>query len=130
MIGILVDQTIFDQQLKLKFPMIFNHLKNVNFPISAVTFKWFICMFVGSLPNETAFQAWENFFFEGHRSLFLVAASVFKLNHNIILESDSVEVSFLLKNSTKSLFYFNQLLETAEDINGFYPENIYDMYVL
>jgi hypothetical protein len=34
MIGIQVDQTIFEQQLRKKFPLVVNYLDNMHFPTS------------------------------------------------------------------------------------------------
>ena len=52
MIGITIDQAIFEELFTKKFSNLANHLVGVNFPISAVTFRWFICLFFGSLSTE------------------------------------------------------------------------------
>ncbi len=49
-----MDQGIFENLFTQKFPGIYRALADFNFPLSAVTYKWFMCLFSSSLFPEVA----------------------------------------------------------------------------
>lgn len=49
-----VDQRIFDEIFSKKLSPLFVHLNAINFPLSAVTYRWFMCLFINSLPSEVS----------------------------------------------------------------------------
>eukprot|EP01119_Soliformovum_irregulare_P013399 TRINITY_DN3555_c0_g1_i4.p1 TRINITY_DN3555_c0_g1~~TRINITY_DN3555_c0_g1_i4.p1 ORF type:complete len:1271 (+),score=446.37 TRINITY_DN3555_c0_g1_i4:64-3813(+) len=123
MMGVLVDHAVFEKQLIKKVPVVGNLLLNLGFPITAVTVKWFVCLFFTSVPSETALQVWDCFFSEGFSVMFPVGAAIFKLNTKALTQCQQIEVSFLLKSNPRKLFDFQQLLQTGlKEIEGFFDE--------
>lgn len=52
LVGLFVDQSVFEEQLRKKMPHLTQHFTTINFPISAITSKWFMNIFFGSVPTE------------------------------------------------------------------------------
>ncbi len=62
-------------------------------PISLCTTSWFMSLFIGTLPIESVLRVWDILFYEGSRTLFRVALTIFKLGEAKIREvSDSMEL--------------------------------------
>ena len=62
-------------------------------PISLCTTSWFMSLFIGTLPIETVLRVWDVLFYEGSRTLFRVALTIFKLGEERIKEvSDPMEL--------------------------------------
>lgn len=62
-------------------------------PISLCTTSWFMSLFIGTLPIETVLRVWDVLFYEGSRTLFRVALTIFKLGEQRIKEvSDPMEL--------------------------------------
>lgn len=50
-----------------KLPRFAAHLASYSVDISLVTFNWFLCIFVDSLPVDLFLQVWDAFLFEGSK---------------------------------------------------------------
>ncbi|CAF9930163.1 hypothetical protein IMSHALPRED_008096 [Imshaugia aleurites] len=62
-------------------------------PISLCTTSWFMSLFIGTLPIETVLRVWDMLFYEGSRTLFRVALTIFKLGEQRIKDvSDPMEL--------------------------------------
>ena len=62
-------------------------------PISLCTTSWFMSLFIGTLPIETVLRVWDVLFYEGSRTLFRVALTIFKLGEQRIKDvSDPMEL--------------------------------------
>ena len=62
-------------------------------PISLCTTSWFMSLFIGTLPIETVLRVWDVLFYEGSRTLFRVALTIFKLGEQRIkVVSDPMEL--------------------------------------
>ena len=62
-------------------------------PISLCTTSWFMSLFIGTLPIESVLRVWDILFYEGSRTLFRVALTIFKIGEAKIREvSDSMEL--------------------------------------
>ncbi|MCJ1305244.1 hypothetical protein MMC08_008058 [Hypocenomyce scalaris] len=61
--------------------------------ISLCATSWFMSLFVGSLPVESALRVWDLLFYDGARTIFRVALAIFKLGERDIRDvGDAVEV--------------------------------------
>ena len=78
MVGTIVDQEVFDDQLRQKFPHIMEHMERYELPLAVVTTKWFMCLFIGSLPTETVLRIWDLFFYHGSPVIITIALSLVK----------------------------------------------------
>ena len=54
--GVLVDQRIFIELLRIKMPQLVAHLQTVELDLALLAFKWFMCLFTNCLPDEVADQ--------------------------------------------------------------------------
>ena len=52
--GVLVDQRIFIELLREKMPLLVRHLQSVELDLALIAFKWFLCLFSNSLPEEVS----------------------------------------------------------------------------
>ncbi|KAH9544382.1 hypothetical protein CY35_13G116300 [Sphagnum magellanicum] len=80
--GCHVEQRVYKDMFKKKFPRLATHLENIEFDVSLVTTEWFLCLFAKSLPSETTMRVWDVMFNEGANTLCLVALAIFKVTHN------------------------------------------------
>ncbi|PRP80514.1 RabGAP/TBC domain-containing protein [Planoprotostelium fungivorum] len=122
MIGILVDQSMFDSQMDSKMPDVTEHLQSESFPCSAVTFKWFICIFWGILPTETTLQIWDWYFLDGLKVLMVFSACIFRHLQRRILNNDSLHISMLMTNAPKEIFDISVLFKLYGELSVFYDE--------
>ncbi|MCJ1451985.1 hypothetical protein MMC28_002325 [Mycoblastus sanguinarius] len=62
-------------------------------PISLCTTSWFMSLFIGTLPIESVLRVWDVLFYEGSKTLFRVALTIFKLGEQRIKDvSDPMEL--------------------------------------
>ena len=62
-------------------------------PISLCTTSWFMSLFIGTLPIETVLRVWDMIFYEGSRTMFRVALTIFKLGEQRIKDvNDPMEL--------------------------------------
>lgn len=73
-------------------------------PISLCTTSWFMSLFIGTLPIETVLRVWDMIFYEGSRTLFRVALTIFKLGEQRIKDvSDPMELFQVVQNLPKGM---------------------------
>jgi hypothetical protein len=65
MIGTHVDQHVFKQIISTKVPVVHNILTDTNVQLELISLQWFLCVFLNTLPLETALRIWDVFFFDG-----------------------------------------------------------------
>ena len=73
-------------------------------PISLCTTSWFMSLFIGTLPIESVLRVWDVLFYEGSRTLFRVALTIFKFSEQRIKTvGDSMELFQVVQGSPKGL---------------------------
>jgi hypothetical protein len=60
-------QCVLKDLIAEKFPRLSSHLAYYSVDISLVTFNWFLCIFIDSLPVDLFLQVWDAFLFEGSK---------------------------------------------------------------
>ena len=60
-------QRVLKELIAEKLPRLASHLADYSVDISLVTFNWFLCIFVDSLPVDLFLQVWDAFLFEGSK---------------------------------------------------------------
>ena len=60
-------QRVLKDLIVEKLPRLASHLAEYSVDISLVTFNWFLCIFVDSLPVDLFLQVWDAFLFEGSK---------------------------------------------------------------
>ena len=72
-----VDQLVFRHLVGASFPRLTAHLEALGVQVAGVSSQWFLCLFVNSLPLESALRVWDSFLFEHCASvLFRVALAL------------------------------------------------------
>lgn len=80
--------------------------------VSLATTAWFMSLFVGTLPIECVLRVWDCLFFEGSKTLFRVALSIFKTCEGTVLGlGDPMEVFQLVQSFPRGLLDANALME-------------------
>ncbi|KDO31409.1 hypothetical protein SPRG_04025 [Saprolegnia parasitica CBS 223.65] len=104
MVGSRVDQHVFHALVAQKLPDVASHLSTLHVHLAPLTFKWFLCLFVNSLPLETTLRVWDVFFAEGAKVIHRIGLTLLKLHADAILACDEAfDVYETLKFSTESL---------------------------
>lgn len=114
LVGSVVDLRIFRYFFRWNFPRMDNHLEKHEFQTSATVTKWFMCIYVNTLPTGTVFRIWDCFFYEYSGVLFHIAAGIFKMHEKQIMETnDSVGLYELINNITATLFDADTLMKVS-----------------
>ncbi|KAK3318823.1 hypothetical protein B0H66DRAFT_475418 [Apodospora peruviana] len=75
---------------------------------------WFMSCFIGTLPTETVLRVWDVFFYEGSRTLFRIALTIFKLAENEIKAvADPMEMFGVVQAFPRRLIDCNALMEAC-----------------
>ncbi|POS88118.1 hypothetical protein EPUL_001092 [Erysiphe pulchra] len=83
-------------------------------PITLCTTAWFMSCFIGTLPIETTLRVWDSFFYEGSKTLFRIALTIFKLGESQIRAvTDPMEIFQVVQGIPRSMIDCNHLMETC-----------------
>ncbi|KAK3389182.1 hypothetical protein B0H63DRAFT_389239 [Podospora didyma] len=75
---------------------------------------WFMSCFIGTLPTETVLRVWDVFFYEGSRTLFRIALTIFKLAESEIKAvTDPMEMFGVVQAFPRRLIDCNALMESC-----------------
>lgn len=75
---------------------------------------WFMSCFIGTLPIETVLRVWDVFFYEGSRTLFRIALTIFKLGEREIKAvQDPMEMFGVVQTFPRRMIDCNTLMETC-----------------
>lgn len=90
-------------------------------PITLCMTAWFMSCFIGTLPIETTLRVWDSFFYEGSKTLFRIALTVFRLGEQEIKAvSDPMEIFQVVQTIPRRLVDANQVMEAFfRKRNGF-----------
>ena len=92
MFSVLVDKAL---------PDISKHLEKLEIPYCNLADRWFLCLFVDSLPLEFTLRIWDLMFLDGISIIFRSALALFSLSQDIILAAREYELlSTVLMNLT------------------------------
>jgi hypothetical protein len=75
---------------------------------------WFMSCFIGTLPIETVLRVWDIFFYEGSRTLFRIALTIFKAGEAEIKSvGDPMEMFGVVQSIPRRMLDCNALLEAC-----------------
>jgi hypothetical protein len=70
--------------------------------------------FIGTLPIETTLRVWDSFFYEGSKTLFRIALTIFKLGEQEIKAvTDPMEIFQVVQTIPRRLVDANEVLDTC-----------------
>ena len=90
-------------------------------PITLCTTAWFMSCFIGTLPIECVLRVWDSFFYEGSKTLFRIALTIFKVGEKEIMNvSDPMEIFQVVQTIPRRLIDASALMEACfKKRNGF-----------
>ncbi|XP_069694443.1 TBC1 domain family member 2B-like isoform X2 [Periplaneta americana] len=119
--GAQIDQRVLKDLIAEKMPRLSSHLLLYSVDISLVTFNWFLCIYIDSLPVDLFLRVWDAFLFEGSKVLFRYALAVLKLNETEVLnQTDYVSILTTLKSRVENLTDVDCVTRVAfQELNPF-----------
>ena len=87
MIGVLVDQRIFNDLIDETLPKISAKFKELSFDTSLFSIQWFVCLFCKNLQSKLIEIVFDNLFIDGSIVLFKIGLVILKLLENEILKA-------------------------------------------
>ncbi|KAI2629417.1 RabGAP/TBC [Xylaria nigripes] len=90
-------------------------------PITLCMTAWFMSCFIGTLPIESTLRVWDVFFYEGSKTLFRIALTIFKLGESEIKTvGDPMEIFQVVQTIPRRILDANSLMEACyKRRNGF-----------
>lgn len=88
MAGSRADQRVFSDLVQQKLPALYQHMQRLGVDFEPFTLKWFLCLFLNTLPFEPVMRIWDVFFCEGSHVLLRVGLALLKLNQPRIMACD------------------------------------------
>ncbi|KAI0970055.1 RabGAP/TBC [Xylaria arbuscula] len=90
-------------------------------PITLCMTAWFMSCFIGTLPIESTLRVWDVFFYEGSKTLFRIALTIFKLGEPEIKKvGDPMEIFQVVQTIPRKIIDVNGLMEACyKRRNGF-----------
>ncbi|KAG0257576.1 TBC1 domain member 9 [Actinomortierella ambigua] len=86
LVGVLVDQRVFDSLVSTTLPILTSHLKDaLGMDLGTLTVPWFVCLYLSTIPFPLSARVLDCFFFEGPQFLFMLGLAVLKLNEHTLL---------------------------------------------
>ncbi|XVE75298.1 hypothetical protein DITRI_Ditri12bG0083400 [Diplodiscus trichospermus] len=110
-----VDQLVFEELVRERFPKLVNHLDYLGVQVAWVTGPWFLSIFMNMLPWESVLRVWDVLLFEGNRvMLFRTALALMELYGPVLVTTkDAGDAVTLLQSLAGSTFDSSQLVLTA-----------------
>jgi hypothetical protein len=90
-------------------------------PITLCMTAWFMSCFIGTLPIESTLRVWDIFFYEGSKTLFRIALTIFKLGEPEIRKvGDPMEIFQVVQTIPRKMLDANGLMDACyKRRNGF-----------
>ncbi|CAH9068992.1 unnamed protein product [Cuscuta europaea] len=110
-----VDQLVYEELMRQRFPKLANHLDYLGVQVTWISAPWFLSIFVNILPWESVLRIWDVLLFEGSRvMLFRTALALMELyGPAIVTTNDAGDAITLLQSLAGSTFDSSQLVLTA-----------------
>jgi len=109
-VGIIIDNSIFLEQLETKDKDLMDHFAKYNFGllVKNILYKWLICLFSQNIKDELLFVIWDIFFIEGTPILFETIKIILEKNKEKLLEITQIDKLINLFDSVHKLELLNQ----------------------
>ncbi|KAL6496249.1 hypothetical protein OROGR_029507 [Orobanche gracilis] len=110
-----VDQLVFEELIRERFPKLVKHLDYLGVEVAWISGPWFLSIFINMLPWESVLRVWDVLLFEGNRvMLFRTALALMDLyGPAVVTTKDAGDAITLLQTLTGSTFDSSQLVLTA-----------------
>jgi len=85
LVGAFIDLAVLKNLTVIELPALAAHLDTLCIDYGMFATQWFMCLFVISLPSETAFRVWDRIFYDGPAVIFRTALQLLKLMEKRLL---------------------------------------------
>ncbi|XP_067948552.1 growth hormone-regulated TBC protein 1-A-like [Watersipora subatra] len=121
MVGLQTDLGVLSNLVKEKSPAVDSLMRAQRADWGLVCTKWFVCLFIDTLPTETVLRVWDAFFNEGRKVLFRVALTLI-LNGEVTIVATSELThmigAFQTASSDIYTWYSHHFMEKVYDDSG------------
>jgi len=112
--GIRLLQRIFEDYFRAVLPQLAAHLDEAGLPLSIATTKWFMCLFLNTLPAETLLRVWDVLLVDGPAILVRVGAALLQMAQpELLATKDFIELSQRLQSLGRGCWSADALLAVA-----------------
>ncbi|KAK8807377.1 hypothetical protein WA158_004136 [Blastocystis sp. Blastoise] len=112
--GAQVDQGILEDLVTKQMPALGAKIKQYGFSLRVFTLQWFICLYVNTVPMETAMRIWDVIFMEGDKAMIRIGLALLSLGEEHLLRSDDIGSFYNgLKRLGTMLFDADELFNVA-----------------
>ncbi|KAK3227685.1 hypothetical protein Dsin_007547 [Dipteronia sinensis] len=110
-----VDQLVFEELIRERFPKLVNHLDYLGVQVAWISGPWFLSIFANMLPWDSVLRVWDVLLYEGNRvMLFRTALALMEIyGPALITTKDAGDAITLFQSLTGSTFDSSQLVFTA-----------------
>ncbi|KAK2647674.1 hypothetical protein Ddye_015163 [Dipteronia dyeriana] len=110
-----VDQLVFEELIRERFPKLVNHLDYLGVQVAWISGPWFLSIFVNMLPWDSVLRVWDVLLYEGNRvMLFRTALALMEIYGPVLITTkDAGDAITLFQSLTGSTFDSSQLVFTA-----------------
>ena len=118
MLGILIDQEIFEGLIKVHLPQISRKFQVIGLPTQLLSCEWFVCLFSRTFTPEVLPHVWDRYFTEGSVVQFKVGLAILSILEKKILEceDDFGTLYKLIELETKAITDIKLLISTIDSI--------------
>ncbi|KAH3758082.1 GTPase-activating protein GYP2 [Pelomyxa schiedti] len=96
--GVLIDMWVLNILAEHHFPKLMQHLSQISVVLDVFLARWFLSLFVGVFPLETAIRALDVIFLEGDAVMFSIALGLLKFKENELLKADTSSAMIILRD--------------------------------
>ncbi|CAM6049589.1 unnamed protein product [Sphagnum compactum] len=110
-----VDQLVFEQLVRERFPRLSAHLDSLGVQVAWVSGPWFLTIFVNVLPWESVLRVWDVLLYEGNRSmLFRTGLALMEIHVGVLMQKhDTGDAVTMLQSMGEATFDSSQLVLAA-----------------
>ena len=95
MIGIMVDQKVFEHILKASFPKMVHHMQKHFYQLDLIAFQWLVTLFMSSLNHETELFCLTAFLLKGQKVIIRIALLIVDHLRPIIMKCDAFDQIYM-----------------------------------
>ena len=116
MIGHTVDRQVTEQLVELHLPALSSHLRHLSLSMPFITTQWFLCLFVSSVPTETAFRLWDLILCHDATWTFRASLALFAImeQQELLDAPDLATAVFVVKSAARAAFDASELIVLAQ----------------
>ncbi len=114
MTGIRLQQNLFSEYVRAALPQLSRHLERQGLPLSIASTRWFMCLYVDTLPAQTILRVWDTLILRGPLVLIRVGAALLKMAEAELLgASDFCALAAALQRLGSDQFDADKLFDVA-----------------